>query len=122
MAPRSRVAEAGAIVWGGTGARVTVALADPFAPVAVTITVGDAGIVSGAVNSPDAEMLPALAVQLVAPADVNCNVRPRTTVAEVGEIVCDGPDAPLNCAVNAGPASVPGLVTANTADLVEEDE
>ena len=47
--PRSRLAEVGEMACSGSGTSVTAALADPFGPVAVTVTAVDAGIVDGAV-------------------------------------------------------------------------
>ncbi len=47
--PRSRLAVVGAMVCGGSGTSVTAALADPFGPVAVTVTEVEAGMVDGAV-------------------------------------------------------------------------
>ena len=59
-------------------------------------------------------MLPAVALQPVAPDEVNCWVAPSFTVAVVGEMVCFG-GGPLatNCIVKAGPHSVPGFSTCN---------
>ena len=51
---------------------VTVAEATPPGPVALTVTVFDGGIVEGAVKSPADDTVPAVAVQLVARADMNC--------------------------------------------------
>ena len=67
---------------------VTIAVAEPLAPVAVTDTVLDAGIVEGAVYSPEELTVPAVADQLATLDEVNCCVPPRTTVAVVGEMVC----------------------------------
>ena len=67
--------------------RVTVAVAVPPGPVALTVTEGDEGMAEGAVYKPEVEMLPALADQLVAPEDVNCCVAPSRTEAVAGEIV-----------------------------------
>jgi hypothetical protein len=72
VAPRSRLTAVGRIVCGGMGTRVTAALAEPPGPVAVTVTAVDAGMVVGAVYNPVDEIVPAVAVQLVAPAEVNC--------------------------------------------------
>jgi hypothetical protein len=55
-------------------ASVTVAVAEPFGPVAVTETIDVDGIVAGAVNNPAELIVPALADQLVAPEEVNCCV------------------------------------------------
>jgi hypothetical protein len=100
-------AEVGEIFCGSSGASVTLALAEPPGPVAVTVTAVEAGIVDGAVNNPPELMVPALADQLVAPAEVNCLVCPILTEADVGEITCGF----ANVTVNAGPHSVPGLIT-----------
>jgi len=76
-------------------------------------------MVEGAVNRPFVLMLPAVAAQLVAPADVNCCVAPNFIGAEVGEMVCcegggggDG-DGLLaaKVALKAGPHRVPGFST-----------
>ena len=57
-------------------------MAEPPGPVAVTVTDDDAGIVPGATYRPVEVMLPAEAVQLVAPAEVNCCDLPRPTVTD----------------------------------------
>ena len=112
VAPRSKLTEAGEIVCGGMGSSVTLALADPPGPVAVTVTALEAGIVAGALYNPAVEIVPAAALQLVASEEVNCFVWPKTTEAEVGEIACGVTGVPvLNCAVNAGPQSDPGFAT-----------
>jgi hypothetical protein len=79
--------DAGEIVGATVLVRVTVAVADPFGPVALTETVGDPGIVAGAVYSPVALTVPAVAVQLVAPVAVNCCDAPTATDTEAGEMV-----------------------------------
>ena len=66
---------------------VTVAVAEPPGPVAVTDAVVTAGIVAGAENRPDELIVPAVVLQLVAPVEVNCSVFPRITVADEGVIV-----------------------------------
>jgi hypothetical protein len=43
-------------------------------------------MVAGAVNKPEDVMVPAVAVKLVAPDEVNCCVLPRVTDADVGEM------------------------------------
>ena len=92
--------------------RVTLAVATPPGPVAVTVTAVEEGMVEGAVYKPEDEMVPALAFQLVAPLEVNCSVWPRITAADVGEMTCGGTGVRfLNCAVNTGPQSEPGLAT-----------
>jgi hypothetical protein len=73
----------------------------------VTVTAVEEGIVEGAVYKPVDDTVPAVAVQVVAPADVNCFVCPSLTVAEVGEMAC----GMTNVTVNAGPQRVPGLMT-----------
>ena len=88
FAPRSRLAVVGEIACGGRGTSVTAAVAEPFGPVAVTLTAVDAGMVAGAVNKPEDVMVPAVAVKLVAPDEVNCCVLPRVTDADVGEMTC----------------------------------
>ena len=58
---------------GGTFvSSVTVAVVWPAAFDAVTVSVPDAGIDAGAVYRPAGVTVPATAVQLVAPADLNC--------------------------------------------------
>jgi len=47
--PRSRLAVVGAMVCGGGATSVTAAEADPFGPVAVIVTLFEAGMVVGAV-------------------------------------------------------------------------
>ena len=69
-------------------------------------------MLEGAVNRPLVLMLPALALQLVAPEEENCLVAPSFTVAEVGEMVCFGVGVlAANVALNAGPHNVPGFST-----------
>jgi hypothetical protein len=113
LAPRFKETVGGEIVCGFRTCSVTTAEAEPAGPVAVTVTDFDDGMLAGAVNRPLLLMLPAVAVQLVAPEEVNCCVAPSFTVAEVGEIVCDA-GAPLfatNVALKAGPHNVPGFST-----------
>ena len=107
VAPRFTLAVVGEIVCAAGLDSVTVALADPPGPVAVTVTLFEAGMVVGAVKRPVLEMVPAVAVQPVAPLEVNCLVAPRTTVADVGEIVC----GTANCTAKVGPSRVPGFLT-----------
>ena len=107
VCPRVTDADVGEIDCGSSGARVTAALALPPGPVAVTVTPVEDGIVAGAVKRPVEEMLPAVALQLVAPEDVNCFVCPILTVAEVGEMDCGR----TKLTVNAGPQRVPTLMT-----------
>lgn len=57
---------------------VSEAIGAPFVP----------GTLAGAVKSPVELIVPVLAVQVVAPAEVNCWVLPSCTVAEAGKIVC----------------------------------
>ena len=71
VAPSFRLAVVGEIVWGVGETSVTFALADPPGPVAVMVTLAEEGIVAGAVYRPVEEIIPAVAVQLVAPAEVN---------------------------------------------------
>ena len=82
------MADVGEIACAAGFVRLTSAVAEPVGPVAVMETVDDAGMVAGAVNSPFALIEPALAVQLVAPGDVNSCVWPRVTDTAVGDIVC----------------------------------
>jgi hypothetical protein len=112
VAPSFNETVSGEMACGFRACSVTAAEAEPPGPVAVTVTEPDDGMLEGAVNSPVVLMLPAVAVQLVAPEEVNCCVAPSFTVAVVGEIVCvgGGPLAP-NVALNAGPHKVPGFST-----------
>ncbi len=112
VAPSFKETVTGEIVWGLRACRFTTAEAEPPDPVAVAVTELDSGIVEGAVNRPVALMLPAVAVQLVAPDEVNCCMAPSFTVAVVGEMVCfgGGPLAP-KVALKAGPHNVPGFST-----------
>jgi hypothetical protein len=112
VAPRFKETDGGEIVCGFRTSSVTAADAEPAGPVAVTDTEPDDGMLAGAVNRPLALMLPAVAVQLVAPEEVNCCVAPSFTVADVGEMVCAG-GGPLatNVALKAGPHKVPGFST-----------
>ena len=72
VAPKARVAVGGEIVCGVPLTSVTTADAEPPGPVAVTVALLDEGMVAGAVYSPLALTVPAVALQLVAPAEVNC--------------------------------------------------
>lgn len=65
------VTEAGEIVCGVGFFSVTVADAFPPGPVAVTVTLGDEGIVVGAVYKPVDDIVPAVAFHEVAPGEVN---------------------------------------------------
>jgi hypothetical protein len=115
IAPRFKETVDGEIVWGFIPCRVTAAEADPPGPVAVTVTELDKGMVEGAVYRPLVLMLPAVALQLVAPEDVNCCVLPSFTAAEVGEMVCCGGGGGgllvVKAALKAGPHKVPGFST-----------
>ncbi len=108
VAPRFRETLAGEMA--GALTSDTAATADPPGPVAVMLTLLEAGIVEGAIYRPLALIAPAVAVQEVAPDDVNCLVAPRFTDAEVGTMVCAGVAA-ANVALNAGPHKVPGFST-----------
>ena len=66
----------------------TVADAVPDGPVAPIAAEVEVSIVAGAVYRPVELMVPKVAVQLVAPAEVNCWVRPAVSVTDVGEIAC----------------------------------
>jgi hypothetical protein len=76
--------------WGGMGWRVTVAVAVPPGPIAAIVAVADEGMTAGAVKSPAAVMVPAEAVKLVAPEEVNCWDWPRITETVVGAMVWGG--------------------------------
>ena len=112
VAPRFSETLVGEIVCGFADCSVTVADADPPGPVAVTVTLLDEGIVAGAVYKPLVLIDPTVAVQEVAPDEVNCCVVPSVTVAVVGEIACGG-GGPLftNGTLNAAPHSVDGFIT-----------
>jgi hypothetical protein len=58
-------------------------------PEAVTVTVGEFGIVAGAVNKPVVSIFPAVAVHVTVdcPVSVNCCVAPSATWAVAGETV-----------------------------------
>ena len=68
--------------------REIVAVAVPPGPVALTETVDEEGIVDGAVKRPVEVTLPVVAVQQVAPAEVNCRDCPRVADTAEGEIAC----------------------------------
>ena len=90
---------------------MTTAEADPPGPVAVTVTAVEAGMEEGAEYKPAEEMVPALAVQLVAPAEVNCCVWPIFTEAVVGEIFCGTRAASVTVAEAEPPGPVAVTVT-----------
>ena len=79
--PRAAVVVAAAV-------STTVAVAEPEVPVAVTTAAVEVVRVAGAVYRPVELMLPTLAVQLVAPEEMNCWVWPAVSETDVGEIVC----------------------------------
>ena len=72
VAPRFSETVSGAMDCGFSTCSVTAADADPPGPFAVTVTELEGGMTAGAVYRPLALMLPAVAVQVVAPAEVNC--------------------------------------------------
>src|SRR5277367_4825330 len=80
VAPSFSETVTGEMVCGFRTCNVTAADADPSGPVAFTVTELETVIVAGAVYSPVALMLPAVALQLVAPEEVNCWVAPNLTV------------------------------------------
>ena len=92
---------------------VTTALAEPPGPIAVTVAVPDAGRVAGAVYSPVELTVPAVAVQLVAPAEVNCCMVPRSRLTVAGEMVCGG----MGCRVTTALAEPPGPVAVTVTVL-----
>jgi hypothetical protein len=102
--PRLMLAAVGAMACAASN--VTTALAEPPGPLALTVTVPDAGIVDGAVYRPPALMLPAVALQLVAPAEVNCWVPPRRTLALAGEMDCAPTSVTVALAEPPGPLAV----------------
>jgi len=110
-----RLTDAGATVCGFGLTMVTVAFAEPPGPVAVTVATPPAGMTAGAVYNPAPLIVPEVAVQLAAPADVNCCVAPKFNETLAGAMVWAG-GGPLatNGAVNPGPQSEPGFMTAKT--------
>ena len=118
VTPRSRLTAVGEIVCGGMGISVTLALAEPPGPVAVTVTAVEAGMVAGAVYRPAEEMVPAVAVQLVAPAEVNCCDCPNVTEAEVGEMTCGVCGTRVTEALAEPPGPVAVTVTNVEAGMV----
>jgi hypothetical protein len=107
VVPRVTEADVGEMTCGVADLSVTLALAEPPGPVAVTVTALDEGMVDGAVYSPEAEMVPAVAVQDVAPVEVNCFDCPRVMDSDVGDMVC----GLTKVTVNTGPQRLPGLLT-----------
>jgi len=75
VAPSFTETAVGEIACGLTS--VTVATADPPGPFAVTVTELDVGMVAGALYRPAVLMVPADAVQAVAPEEVNCSAAVR---------------------------------------------
>ena len=76
------------VMTGVGGFSVTVAVALPFGPVAVTASVPVEVMAPGAVYMPAEVMDPFAAAQPVAPADVNCWVAPRFKETVTGAMVC----------------------------------
>src|SRR5580658_3734984 len=89
---------------------VTAADADPPGPFAVTVTELEEGVEAGAVYRPPVLIVPADAVQDVAPEEVNCSVPPSFTLAEVGEMACGA----TNATVNPAPHRLVGFMTWNS--------
>src|ERR1035438_3645833 len=76
---------------GGTlVSKVTLATDCPAAFSAVTVSAPLEGITDGAVYRPADVITPATAVQLVAPADLNCCVAPRIRLIDAGDIAAGG--------------------------------
>jgi hypothetical protein len=115
VAPRFKETVTGEIICGFRACSVTAAEAEPPGPVAVTVTELDEGMLEGAVNRPLALMVPAVAVQPVAPEEVNCCVAPSFKETVTGEIVC-GFKA---CRVTAAEAEPPGPVAVTVTELDE---
>jgi hypothetical protein len=114
------VAFRGAIVSDVAAAvRVTEAVAFPLGPVAVTVTDVLEGRVAGAVYRPVELIVPALAVQEVAPAEVNCWDCPTATIADVGEIVCGMLVTRLTVARAYPVELITVMVTVEDAGIVE---
>ncbi len=78
----------------------------------------DAGIVAGAVYNPLVYTVPAVALQFVAPLEVNCCVVPRLTIALVGAIVCGGGATRVTVAEADPPGPVAVTVTLFDAGIV----
>jgi len=119
VVPRSRVAVVGEMTCAGMGTSVTAALAEPPGPTAVTVTVVEEGKDDGAVYKPEEEMVPAVAVQLVAPAEVNCWVFPMITEAEVGDITCGASGTSVTFALAEPPGPTAVTVTAVDEGMAE---
>src|SRR5271157_5546499 len=74
------------VIVGAGGINVTMAVAVPLGPVADTLAAPLAVSAAGAVYKPEELTVPAVAVQEVAPAEVNCCVAPRFKETVVGAI------------------------------------
>src|ERR1700733_2717393 len=101
------------VTTGVGGISVTVAVAFPSGPVAVTVSVPAVGNDAGAVYRPAVVTVPCAAVQAVAPAEVNCSVTPSFTETVGGEITCGF------SSVTVADANPPGPV-AETVAVPEE--
>ena len=112
--PRVTVAVAGETTIGVAVPSVAVVLVDPPAPVAVMVTLlPEVGILDGAVKRPAEVIVPADAVQLVAPVAENCCVPLRATVGVAGRtapvgaisvtVAFVGPGAPFAVTVTVLP-------------------
>ena len=75
------------VITGVGGISVTVAVADPLGPVAVTASVPVGDSADGAVYIPAGVTAPYVAAQPVAPLEVNCCVPPRFNETVTGAIV-----------------------------------
>ena len=101
------------MITGVGGIRVTVAVAVPLGPVAVTASVPVDDRTVGAVYNPAEVMVPYVAAKLVAPADVNCWVAPRFNEIVRGAMVCGF----RTCSVTAAEADPPGPVAVTVTEL-----
>jgi hypothetical protein len=95
------------------GISVTVAVAVPFGPVAITLSVPVEDIADGAVYRPALVTVPWAAAQAVAPAEVNCCCAPRFNETVIGEMAC----AFRACNVTAAEADPPGPVAVTVTEL-----
>ena len=101
--PSSTLALVGEIDCAETS--VTAAVAVPMEPVAEIVTVAPVlGSVAGALYRPLELIVPAVALQYVAPGEVNCCEPPYGTLTDAGEMVCPTIDT-----ANAAPGSVLGF-------------
>jgi len=94
------------VITGVGGISVTVAVAFPFTPVAVTVSVPVVDNDAGAVYRPAVVTVPCAAAQAVAPAEANCWVAPRFTETVAGVMTCGLSSVTVADADPPGPAAV----------------